>query len=387
VRMICTGTSGTDRLGYLHDLARLAALHGRKVELFDLREVMFQIASDVSEPVEEDTILDMFPRALILLRAAALEKIASHCEQAGRDAEWIINTHAVFRWKNTLISGFDPYYLNRLRPDLYLTVTSGVLSVQARLGEHPRWQDLSIEDLLVWREEEQFTTEAMARAQRKPQYLVGRSVSPETLYRLVFEIGLRKVYLSYPMAHVESGAERGLARFKQRLEESMVVFDPADVNDFVVEQSPAAAIGDGNAQLLEVRDTGRAEAPEFSPRQLQHISDQIVFRDYRLIQQSDLVVVFYDVPVPSPGVVSEMNFALHSGKRVYGVWLPETEPSPFFTRYCTRCFRSEDELFAYFARYGVGRRRAIEVTTKRSRAHPDTTPRLDRKLRPTPDIP
>jgi adenylate kinase len=97
--MICTGTSGTDRLGYLRDLARLAALRGRRVEMFDLREVMFQIAGDVSEPVEEDTILDMFPRALVLLRAAALEKIASHCEQAGRDAEWIINTHAVFRWR------------------------------------------------------------------------------------------------------------------------------------------------------------------------------------------------------------------------------------------------------------------------------------------------
>jgi adenylate kinase len=348
LRVICTGTSGTDRIGYLHDLKRLAAEQGQSLEIFDLREVMFQIASDVGEPVEEETILDMFPRALVVLRAAALEKIASVCEQASRHPNWIINTHAVFRWKNTLISGFDPFYLNRLRPGMYLTVTSGVLTMRERLREHPRWQDLSIEDLLVWREEEQFLSEEMARIQRRPQYLLGRSAKLETLYRLMFESRRRKVYLSYPMAHVDPHAERGLEAFKRRLAQEMVVFDPADVNDFSVESG-----SDGAAQLGEARDEGLATAPGLNERELRHVADQIVFRDYKLISQSDLVVVFYDIPVPSPGVVSEMNFALHSGKRVYGVWLPATEPSPFFTRYCTRVFRSEKELFSHFRRYRV----------------------------------
>jgi adenylate kinase len=355
MRVICTGTSGTGRMSFLRDLTRISHERGQSLEIFDLREVMFQIASDVGEPVEEETILDMFPRALVLLRAAALEKIASVCEQAKRHQNWIINTHAVFRWKNTLISGFDPYYLNRLKPDLYLTVTAGVLSVREILREHPRWQHQSVEDLLVWREEEQFVTEEMARIQRKPQILLGRSTSLETLYRLVFEPRLRRVYLSYPMAHVEPGVERGLARFKRRLEEDLIVFDPADVNDFAVERGPFTSFGDGSAQLAEARDEGVAEAPGFTERELQHVSDQIVARDYKFIAQSEMVVVFYDIAVPSPGVISEMNYALHSGKRVYGVWLPETEPSPFFTRYCTRAFRSEDELFQHFRRYRITR--------------------------------
>jgi adenylate kinase len=365
VRVICAGTSGTDRIGLLRDVARRASESGHHLEIFDLREVMFQIAGDVGEAVEEETILDMFPRGLVLLRAAALEKIASVCEQASRYPNWIINTHAVFRWKNTLISGFDPYYLNRLKPDLYVTVTSGVLSLRERLREQPRWQHQSIEDLLVWREEEQFFTEEMARMQRKPQYLLGRSASVETFYRLMFEPRLRKVYLSYPMAHVEPGLERGLDRFKRRLQEDMVVFDPADVNDFVVEQSPFTGLSDGTAQLGEARDEGVAAAPGLNQRELQHISDQIVSRDYKLIAQSDLVVVFYDIAVPSPGVVSEMNYALHSGKRVYGVWLPDTEPSPFFTRYCTRSFRSEDELFQHFKRYRVSKPRSEPGTVRR----------------------
>src|SRR3954452_10873625 len=153
MRVICTGTSGTDRVSFLQEIRALAAQAGRDLQIFDVRDVMFQLARDLGEPVEEETILDMFPHALVLLRAAALEKISRLCEQAGEDQDWIVNTHAVFRWKNTLISGFDPYYLERLRPDLYVTITSGVLTVHHSVLEHPRWQQLSIEDLMGWREE------------------------------------------------------------------------------------------------------------------------------------------------------------------------------------------------------------------------------------------
>lgn len=360
MRVIWTGTSGVERVGYLREIGRLAAARGVPLEIFDVRESMFQIARDVGEPVEEETILDMFPRALVLLRAAALEQIASRCEKLSRETNWILLTHALFRWKNTLISGFDPYYLNRLKPDLYCTITSGVLTIRAKLREQSRWEHLSVEDLLVWREEEQYFTEEMARTQRKPQYLIGRQLAPEVLGRLIFEPGRRKAYLSYPMAHVEPGRERGLGEFKARLAEQLVVFDPADVNDFEVEQLGQASADDGSRQL-SAAFSGVVDTAGFTPRELQHISDQIVWRDYKFITQSDLVIVYYDIAVPSPGVVSEMNFALHTGKRVYGVWLPDSEPSPFFTRYCTRVFRSTGELFRHFERYRISRPASIET--------------------------
>ena len=41
----------------------------------------------------------------------------------------------------------------------------------------------------------------------------------------------------------------------------------------------------------------------------------------------------------------EMKFALESGKRVYGVWLPPNEPSVFFTRYCSLWFRTPEAVF------------------------------------------
>jgi adenylate kinase len=366
VRVICTGISGTERVGFLDEVARMASQVGRPLEIFDVREAMFQIAADVGEPVEEETILDMFPAALVLLRAAALEKISSLSDQAGRHRDWIINTHAVFRWKNTLISGFDPYYLGRLKPDLYVTITAGVLTVRERLRQFPRWEDTSVEDLLVWREEEQWATEEMARIHHKPQYLLGRSLPARSLFRLMFEPNIKTAYLSYPMQHVEPGAERSLAQFKRRLEEQLVVFDPIDVNDFEVEGRDPDSGRDGPVRPDDGVVDAAAPAAErlFSPRELRHVSDQIVFRDYKLIAQADMVIVFYDALVPSPGVISEMNYALQTGKRVYGVWLPATEPSPFFTRYCTRCFRSEDELFRYFDRYRIAGRKARAAGSK-----------------------
>src|SRR4051794_19776008 len=264
MRVICTGTSGTDRVGFLEEIRALAAQAGRDLQIFDVRDVMFQLARDLGEPVEEETILDMFPHALVLLRAAALEKISSLCEQAGADQDWIINTHAVFRWKNTLISGFDPYYLERLKPDLYVTITAGVLSVRERLVRHPRWEDTTVLELLVWREEEQWATEEMARIYHKPQYLLGRALPGRALYRLMFEPGTKTAYLSYPMQHAE-GDRRALAQFKARLDKLVVVFDPADVNDFEVEtpgqsstRPDATALGadaatrsDGTAELRQ----------------------------------------------------------------------------------------------------------------------------------------
>ena len=366
MRVICTGISGTERIGFLEEVAAMAAEIGRPLEIFDVREAMFQIAEDVGEPVEEETILDMSPRSLVLLRAAALEKISNLVEQAGRHRDWVINTHAVFRWKNTLISGFDPYYLGRLKPDLYVTITDGVLTVRERLQRYPRWEDTEVRDLLVWREEEQWATEEKARIHHKPQYLLGRALPARSLFRLMFE-KVRTAYLSYPMQHVEPGAERALAAFKRRLEGLLVVFDPADVNDFATSEGPAeneaggdydrsdgtAELSTGNEAVAVGSTPFPAAAAEFSPRELRHIADQIVFRDYKLIAQADMVIVFYDALVPSPGVISEMNYALQTGKRVYGVWLPARDPSPFFTRYCTRCFRSEDELFRYFERYRI----------------------------------
>jgi adenylate kinase len=224
-------------------------------------------------------------------------------------------------------------------------VTAGIKTSVARLRTQARWAQLSDEQVLTWREEEQFFTEEMARIHRKPQFLLPRPILAEVGYQLMFEPRCTRAYLSYPMQHVAEGEERGLAHFKARLAEHLIVFDPGDVNDFVVEDGapPSEDRDDGSSSLVALREPDTLSVRR-DPLQ-QHIADQIVERDYKLIAQSDVVVVYYDVPVPSPGVISEMKFALESGKRVYGVWLPPNEPSVFFTRYCSLWFRTPEAVF------------------------------------------
>jgi adenylate kinase len=350
MRVICTGISGTGRLDWLRQVVDLARGRGLDVALYDVRETMFEIGRAVGEPVEEETILDMFPRALVLLRAAALEQICSSID--GDPARhWILNTHAVFRWKNTLISGFDPHYLGRLNPHLFVTVTTGVKTTLAHLANQPRWSELTEEQVLTWREEEQFFTEQMARIHRKPQIMLPRPMATADGFRALFEPKTTRAYLSYPMQHVAPEQERGLDAFKERLARDVIVFDPGDVNDFVAEGVPSESRSDSGTALATLRD-GESRQPQRDPLQ-QHIADQIVERDYKLISQSDIVVVFYDIPVPSPGVISEMKFALENGKQVYGVWLPSNEPSVFFTRYCSVWFRSPEALFGHLQERGI----------------------------------
>ena len=66
--MICTGISGTGRLDWLRQVVDLARARGRDVVLYDVWDTMFEIARAVGESVEDETILDLFPRALVLLR-------------------------------------------------------------------------------------------------------------------------------------------------------------------------------------------------------------------------------------------------------------------------------------------------------------------------------
>ena len=63
-------------------------------------------------------------------------------------------------------------------------------------------------------------------------------------------------------------------------------------------------------------------------------------------------VLGYDLPElkdvdPFNGAVVK---AIHRGKRVYALWLPDKPPSPFFTRYCTKWFRDETTFFDYLDR-------------------------------------
>lgn len=137
-----------------------------------------------------------------------------------------------------------------------------------------------------------------------------------------------------------------------------VVFDPASIDD-------AKHVGELHEKL-------RSKTGTITERELFRIAevvgDHTVDLDYRLIEQSNMVVVRYPsveykkfieekdkvapaIYVPlSAGVICEMVWGHNKGKKVFAAWLPKNiKPSPFFRYHCKPqpFFTSEDDLLSY----------------------------------------
>ena len=87
------------------------------------------------------------------------------------------------------------------------------------------------------------------------------------------------------------------------------------------------------------------------------IMGQIYARDFKMVDQSDLIVSLVPElpngkPALSSGVERELHHAFEGGKEVYVVWACKGIPSPFITETATRVFRSLDEATAYFKTKG-----------------------------------
>jgi hypothetical protein len=87
------------------------------------------------------------------------------------------------------------------------------------------------------------------------------------------------------------------------------------------------------------------------------ILGQIYARDFKMIDQSDLIVSLIPElpggkPALSSGVERELHHAYEAGKEVYVIWPGTATPSPFVTETATKVFRSSDEAVEHFREKG-----------------------------------
>lgn len=347
-KLVVTGMSGSGREDYISSAVEIMRSRDLEVVEFDVGSLMFETAENLGVEIPEGKILNLATSTLNYLRTTVFEKIL---RESSRHHNVIVNTHACFRWRKHLLQAFDFYYLNLLSPDLYVNVVDSILKVKARLDSSPQWGGrLSLKDMLVWRDEETLITKSIADFQGKPFYLIPAQQPPETLYMMMRDYSRPKAYLSYPMTHLK-GEEADefqvrLNEFVSRLRSrGLIIFDPSEVEDSDI--LDAAELGgeivvDGKSIKVDLKEVEGVK---------EDIYDQIVSRDYQLIDQSDFVIIYYYVPVMSPGVLSEMTYAFSSAKDVYVVFRgPE---SPFFKYYSTRIFDDEDELFRYLEEHDI----------------------------------
>jgi adenylate kinase len=342
--VVCTGLSGSGRKSAISSM--LECCKPQKVKLINTGERMYTKSSELGYKISEGKILDCSERDLDYLRAIVYEDILREKD----DTEtMIINTHACFRWNKYITKAFDYYYLTKLDPDLYITITDTIYSIYGRL-ESTEWKGRNaLWELLAWRDEEEHITKTFAMIQKKPHYTISRNEPPETLYNIIFT-DVKKTYLSYPISADDIKAIEKVKKFRDSLRKKIVVFDPLAIKD--IEWFTAALAekkqGKTTIEIPFKDDDGKNQTTIFNIENLEevgeYLKDQTISRDYDLISQSDFITVFYGNPeITSPGVQREIRYAKENGKDVY-IYYPKKEMSPFLEKDISEHFLEPEKL-------------------------------------------
>ena len=377
MRAIVTGQVGVDKKSYLQGVVDCAGERGEDITLYNVGEMMYAEAPDVNV----GQILNLPLARLRSLRRSAMKDVI-------RDAEGkenvIVNTHATFRWRHGLFSAFDFDQIEKLKPDVFICLVDNIEVVHHRLhDEHDI--DATLKDCMVWREEEILATELLAQAVPGSKFYImarGRHQDTvQTVYRLLMRPDMRKVYPSFPMSHVVDMPDvlAEIDEFRATLAEKFITFDPGDVDEKLLLDRAVEAARTGDVdKFLEVEPHtfgGRKISENPIKVRVREVLDiagdidgQIYMRDFKLIDQADMIVSYVPelpgrqgadgsegkgIPGLSSGVERELQHAWEHGKEVYVVWKPAKAPSPFITETSTKVFTSTDEALKYFEEKGM----------------------------------
>lgn len=365
MRAIVTGQIGMDKKPYVDAAARFAGQQGETINIYHVGDMMYREASDI----RAGKILDLPISRLASLRRAAFKDIIP----AARDQKnLIVNTHATFRWRHGLFAAFDYDQISMLKPEMFICLVDNIEVVHHRLHKEHEI-DATLKDCMVWREEEILATELMSKAIPGSQFYIlsrGRhEMTTRTLFRLVCRPQMRRVYPSFPMSHVVDMPEvlAEIDAFRAQLAEHFITFDPGDVDEKLLLERAIVASKEGK-DYLEVAPHafGGSKSTDAKPIKVRvrevldiagDIDGQIYMRDFKLIDQSDMIVSYIpeiptatgkEFPGLSSGVERELHHAFEHTKEVYVVWKPKKAPSPFITETATRIFKSTEEALRYF---------------------------------------
>lgn len=353
MRVVVTGQVGLDKKPFLARVVELAREAGFDITVCSIGRMMYAEAPDVAP----GKILDLPLSRLNSLRRSVFKDVLTTCQRADR---LIVNTHATFRWRHGLFYAFDYDQMKALAADLYVVLVDNIDRIHYRLTRDGV-SDHTLKDLMVWREEEVLATELLSQIVRGHGhfYICARGhddSTAETFTKLLCRPHLKKAYLSFPMSHVEPAASSlaEIDAFRREMKRHFIAFDPADVEEkplcalalqaaeaghrTVTAGPPGAQTVMETAQLLEI---------------LADIDGQIYARDFKLIDQSDMIISLIPAlddgrPSLSSGVERELQHAHEATKDVFVIWRPTAPPSPFITETATAVFASTDEAVRFF---------------------------------------
>jgi hypothetical protein len=351
--VLITGITGSERRQYLAEL-KDSLVDSKKLEVID----PWERTKELHPNIDEATVLNVSDEDRLDFFADAYKDVADSLEkmrEASVDTVVAVPTHSVFYWKSVFKDAVRDEFVEWLSPDLFVTVVHNMKVVKDNLDKdaYSRFPGITLPEILQWRLREIQETSRWANTFNKQHVVVARAEPIDTLSGILFN-HRKKIYFSYPMSYVSSTEMNKAKKLIKKLRDNRyVVFDPDSIDD-------AKYIGE-LGRLMRIKSGVVSTKKELS-NIARIVGNHTVDLDYRLIQQSDMVVARYPsveykeyiieknkispamyVPL-SAGVICEMVRGNEQSKRVYAVWLPKVEPSPFFVHQCLQLFTSEQAL-------------------------------------------
>lgn len=381
MRVVCTGQTGLNKTSFLRLLQQFAREQGHDVALYDVGTRLCQEAG-----VEPHAILNLRLPHLECLRRRVHRSILDELRQNNPEHA-ILCTHAAFRWEFGLFLAISPEDLTEFEPDVFITVIDDVdairLELDRRRQEHPEPPRLSLLDILYWREEEIDITHLCARflssRKRKIDFFIvpkmhqvtGADGTLEILtentrlfYRLMFERDRRKrVYISFPVSQVMQNETvwNQIKGYRASLRDHFIVTDPLDIGESGLRTQYDVAVQTGSMTdgefTYEVRGAPVTITEDEARLAMDVIEEQINARDFRLVDQNELVFAFLPLlkttrtPAGSWGVNAELTYAHDTGKPTFIVCENPDSLGPF-KRMATRFFCTVEEALAAFKGLG-----------------------------------
>jgi len=304
-------------------------------------------------------ILDFYdsqPEKMEQYRLKAIQRVNHEINKTG--GVHIVSTPVHFEWKGNRFQGLTEEDVSLLNPNMFIIIFDDLVRVRDRLSKDPQWEGhkFTLGEIANWRREEVNCVYRLAESfrPRRRIHLVAYENGPKVVRDLVFKPSKETVYLSHPITGEGPEFFKEITKFLESLGEYYVLFDPYLIKDWdIVEQWREAVNrtietqGDMPSSFkfhMEYRD-GPLEA-EFDVKEVEtaikNLRFQIIDTDYKIIENSDLVVVYHPRKSISAGVMCEMVYAKRLAKLVYAYY--PYEPSPFFEWYATRIFTDPDEM-------------------------------------------
>ncbi len=365
VRALFMGQTGLAKKSQLDSLAQLCARRGKPIDMvFSVGDIMYEESLIAGKPLQAGKILDIPLAELGILRRLAFTRITY---KSSTSNHVFVGSHGVFRWNNQLFKAFELQELQEMNPDLIITLIDDVESVKLRLddlregGQLPSSTSYSLKDLLVWREEEILASEMVASVLGVPHYVLGVCLEPEVAseplevaYNLMFQPRKRLAYISYPISDAQSKKDiwQKVVQFRKLSRSYLTAFDPLMISEKRLQgimQAELKQHPDATELVCDVRGRELKLSIDEIAAVMPDIDGQTVSRDYKLLDQSELIVAYFPLdtdggPLIAGGVQSEIEHASASTKEVVIVWEPSRTPTPFIRQKADVLLTSLDEL-------------------------------------------